>query len=54
MNGPSREVASRASINPGAARIPQKQKARIAAGLLEYGARSWTRTNDPLINSQVL
>ena len=20
----------------------------------EYGARSWTRTNDPLINSQVL
>lgn len=22
--------------------------------LVEYGARSWTRTSDPLINSQVL
>jgi hypothetical protein len=32
----------------------KKQKAYIAAGLLYSGARSWTRTNDPLINSQVL
>ena len=30
------------------------KKATIARGLLNYGARSWTRTNDPLINSQVL
>ena len=30
------------------------QKACIAAGLAISGARSWTRTNDPLINSQVL
>ena len=39
-------------------RVPpcrQTQKTRLSAGfLLESGARSWTRTNDPLINSQVL
>jgi len=29
----------------------KKEKARIAASLLLSGARSWTRTNDPLINS---
>jgi hypothetical protein len=37
--------------------MKQKQETRLTAGFLHSfrsGARSWTRTNDPLINSQVL
>ena len=35
-------------------RSPKKKPAIRIAGFLVSGARSWTRTNDPLINSQVL
>ena len=35
-------------------RLPNKKPAIRIAGFLVFGARSWTRTNDPLINSQVL